>query len=144
MRKQLRLTMAIMAGAIALAVAAAACGDDDDNGGATSEVQLTQDDNGKSFTVSRGGTVIVALTSNPSTGYAWSVVSPEPKNLELDGQPRYVPPGSTTPVVGAPGTEVFTFKAVEKGTSTLRMEYRRSFEPNEPPQGTFSVEVEVK
>ena len=145
MRKQLTLTMAVVASAIALGLAAAACGDDDNNNGkAPAEVQLTQADNGKSVNVSNGGTLIVALTSNPSTGYAWSVVSPEPKNLELDGQPKYVPPGSTTPVVGAPGTEVFTFKAVEKGTSTLKMEYRRSFEPNEPAQETFSVEVQVK
>lgn len=142
MRWQLTRTVVLMAAATALALFLSACGDDDDD--AAAEVQLTQADSGKTVSLARGGTLIVALTSNPSTGYAWSVVSPEPKNLELDGEPKFVPPGSTSPVVGAAGTQVFTFKAVATGKSTLRMEYRRSFEPNEPAQGTFTVEVEVK
>lgn len=142
MRWQLSRMAFLIAAATALALFLAACGDDDDD--AAAEVQLTQADSGKTVSLARGGTLIVALTSNPSTGYAWSVVSPEPKNLELDGQPEFVPPGSTSPVVGAAGTQVFTFKAVATGKSTLRMEYRRSFEPNEPAQGTFTVEVEVK
>jgi inhibitor of cysteine peptidase len=129
----------------ALFLFAASCGDDDDDDAqAPDEVQLTQADDGTDVALADGGTLIVALPSNPSTGFAWAIVAPEPSNIELDGQPKFVPPGSTTPVVGAPGTEVFTFKTIADGTSTLKMEYRRSFEPNAPPGDTFSVEVEVR
>jgi predicted secreted protein len=90
------------------------------------------------------GTLIVALVSNPSTGYSWYVVSPEPAHLELDGEPKYIPPGSTSPVVGAAGTQVFTFKATGSGTSTLLMEYRRITTPPEPAAETFTVTVETR
>jgi len=127
-----------------MALGAAACGDDDDSDGdVPEEVQLTETDSGKSFEVADGGKVIVALASNPSTGFSWAVAEPGPANLDLEGEPKFVPAGSTTPVVGAGGTEVFTFKAVGKGESTLKVEYRRSFE-NNPPEKTFTVEIDVK
>ncbi len=142
------LIPAALVGGLALAISAAACGDDDDdgggNGGAPSEVQLTGDDNGKTVSVAKDGTVIIALVSNPSTGFSWAVISDEPDNLELEGEPKFVPPGSTTPVVGAPGTEVFTFKAVETGTSKLSMGYARSWEQGVQPEQTFEITVVVE
>ena len=140
------LLPAALVGLFAISMSVAACGDDDDDddGDAPDEVQLTQDDDGKTVTVALDGTLIVALTSNPSTGYSWAVVADEPTNLELDGEPTYVPPGSTTPVVGAAGTEVFTFKAIKAGTSKLSMAYSRSFESGVAPEETFEVTVVVK
>jgi inhibitor of cysteine peptidase len=136
--------------AMGLIALSAGCGDDDDenggNGGGDvpAEVQVTDADDGGSFEVAVDGTVIVALPSNPSTGYSWAIVAPEPANLELEGEPKFVPAGSTTPVVGAPGTEVFTLKATSTGTSILSMAYSRSFEPGATPEKTFTVTVEVR
>ncbi|MBE0609973.1 MAG: protease inhibitor I42 family protein [Dehalococcoidia bacterium] len=146
-RKLAWLFPAALAGLLAVSLSTAACGDDDDdddNGGAPNEVQLSKADNGKTVTVAMNGTVIVALASNPSTGYSWAVVATEPANLELEGEPTYVPPGSTTPVVGAAGTEVFTFKAIRTGSSKLSMAYARSFETGVAPVETFEVTVEVE
>jgi inhibitor of cysteine peptidase len=131
-------------GVLVLSLVAAACGDDDDDSVAPDEVQLTKADNGKTVAVTNGGTLIVALASNPSTGYSWAVVADEPTNLELEGEPAYVPPGSTTPVVGAAGTEVFTFKAIKTGTAKLSMAYARSFETGVEPEETFEVTVKVE
>jgi inhibitor of cysteine peptidase len=108
------------------------------------EVQLTDADNGRSVTLANGGTLIIALTSNPSTGFAWSVADPSPSQLVLQGEPQYVPAGSTTPVVGAAGTQVFTFKATATGEAKLTLNYARSFEPNVPPNKTFTVTVTVE
>lgn len=144
-RKLTWLFPAAIAGLLAASLSTAACGDDDDDGGdAPTEVQLTKADDGKTVTVALNGTVIVALASNPSTGYSWAVVATEPANLELEGEPTYVPPGSTTPVVGAAGTEVFTFKAIKTGTSKLSMAYSRSFETGVEPEETFKVTVKVE
>jgi predicted secreted protein len=145
----------VVVGISALAVAGvlSACGDDDndDNGDPTvtsspapAEVQLTEPDNGTTVTLAADGTLIVALASNPSTGYSWAIVSPEPEFLELDGEPKFVPAGSTTPVVGAGGTQVFTLKATGAGTSTLMMEYNRTTTPPEEPEETFTVTVVTK
>jgi inhibitor of cysteine peptidase len=108
------------------------------------EVQLTDADDGAKVGLANGGTLIVALPSNPSTGFSWSVGEQSSPRLELQGEPQYVPPGSTTPVVGAAGTQVFTFKAIAAGTATLTLEYRRPFEPGVAPQDEFTVTVEVR
>ena len=108
------------------------------------EVQLTDADDGTTVQLANEGTLIVALASNPTTGYSWAVSEQSDPQLVLQGEPTYVPAGSTTPVVGAGGTEVFRFKATDTGTATLTLEYRRSFEPGVPPQKTFSVMVEIR
>ena len=108
------------------------------------EVQLTEADNGSSVKLASGGQLIVALTSNASTGYTWSVQDPAPSQLELQGEPKYVPPGSTTNVVGAAGTQVFTFVAQSSGSAKLTLQYKRPFEPNAAPAQTFSVTVDVR
>jgi len=107
------------------------------------EVQLTDRDDGGTARLALDGSLIVALTSNPSTGFAWSVSERTGQGLVLTGPPAYVPGGPTAPVVGAPGTEVFTFRAVESGTFQLVLEYRRSFEPDQPPARTFRVTVAI-
>ncbi len=144
-RPRLMFVALILVGASATG---AACGDDDDDdeidGTVPIEVQLTKADDGKTVEVQPGGTLIVALPSNPSTGFSWSVTAPEPGNVELVGEPTYVPPGSTSPVVGAAGTQVFTFRPFEAGTDTLTMGYARSFEPGVAPAETFSVTITVK
>ena len=109
-----------------------------------SEVQLTDSDNGSSVRLANGGQLIVALISNASTGYSWSVQDPAPGQLELQGEPRYVPPGSTNNVVGAPGTQVFTFLAKSSGSARLTLQYKRPFEPGAAPDETFSVTVDIR
>ena len=106
------------------------------------EVQLTELNAGSSVAIAQDGTLILALASNPSTGYRWEVTS-LPGFLEQQGEPSYVPPGSTQPVLGASGTEVFTFEAVQAGAATLELAYRRSFESG-PAERTFSIEVQVQ
>lgn len=108
------------------------------------EVQLTDADNGSSARLANGGQLIVALASNVSTGYTWSVQDPSPGQLELRGEPKYVPPGSTSNVVGAAGTQVFTFVAKAAGSAKLTLEYKRPFEPNAAPDKTFSVTVDIR
>ena len=146
---------------IALAiVSTAACGDEDDDAepaAATqtatvaptqapfpAEMQLADADNGKTVQLANGGTLIVALPSNPTTGFSWSVAESSGAQLELQGEPAYVPAGSTSPVVGAGGTEVFTFAAVDDGTAMLTLVYRRPFEPGVAPAQTFTVTVEIR
>jgi inhibitor of cysteine peptidase len=107
------------------------------------ELQVTDRDDGGSVRIARGGSLVVALASNPSTGYAWTVSERTGSGLVLTGPATYLPPGSTAPVVGAPGTEVLRFDAVSAGTYELRLEYRRSFEPNAAPERTFRVTVQI-
>lgn len=140
------LSVAMLVG---ISTLAAGCEDKDEGSGgeatpAPAEVQLTEVDDGSTVALASDGTLIVALASNPSTGYLWAIVSPEPAFLELDGEPKFVPAGSTTAVPGAGGTQVFTLRATGAGTSTLNMAYSRTTTPQQEPEGTFTVTVETK
>jgi len=117
-----------------------------------SEVHLTDADNGSTVKLGRGGTLIISLESNPSTGYSWSFAGLAGPELELVGEPQYVPPTSTaTPVVGAAGTQVFTFRATGTGMPPagtpaivqLALDYKRGFEPDATPAQAFRITVEI-
>jgi inhibitor of cysteine peptidase len=91
-------------------------------------VTLTEADNNGMVSLSVGDTLVVRLPSNPSTGYSWSVAQNNPGvPLQPIGSPSFerredVPPG-------APGVQVFRFRAAGGGSSFLRMIYHRPFEP---------------
>lgn len=91
----------------------------------------------------RGQLLAIALDSNASTGYAWEIVE--------DGSPLLEPapvPASTAPAAppmpGAGGTSRWRYRAVQTGTTTLRLVYRRSWEQGVEPMRTASYRVVVE
>jgi inhibitor of cysteine peptidase len=109
------------------------------------EVKIDAAANGGSVEVKNGQILVVALESNPTTGYAWEVSEVDSGLLQLQGQSDYKA-GDTggTLVVGAGGAESFRFLASGSGETTLKMVYRRSWETDVEPLQTFSVQVKVK
>jgi inhibitor of cysteine peptidase len=88
------------------------------------------------------------LCSNPSTGFGWPE-SAQISDLTIVQQTdhKYVAPqteGSATPATGTPGQEVWTFKALKKGTSTIYVEYSRPWEGGEKGEWTFRLTLVVK
>jgi len=91
----------------------------------------------------RGQLLAIALDSNASTGYAWEIVE--------DGSPVLEPvpvPASTAPAAppmpGAGGTSRWRYRAVQTGTTTLHLVYRRSWEQGVEPVRTASYRVVVE
>jgi inhibitor of cysteine peptidase len=105
------------------------------------EVQFTELNEGEVIAVPEGGEIVVALASNPSTGLSWWVRD-LPAQLQLNGEPVFVPAGSTEPVLGAPGTEVFRFRAAELGSGDLVLQYALSF-ASKDPEDVYSITVVV-
>ena len=68
----------------------------------------------------------IELSSTPSTGYIWAVGSPFDTTLLVMKSKVFVP-GKDTTLPGKPGTDVFTFKAVNKGTVTVRMILKKEY-----------------
>ncbi len=100
---------------------------------------LTRDISG----VKVGDVVKVTMASNPSTGFKWGLAGiSDPTVLAQDGEPEYVPPDSTAP--GAGGQEVWTFKALKKGTTNISLEYSRPWEGGEKAEWTLDIIVSVK
>jgi len=103
---------------------------------------LTAADSGKQITISDGDSFTVTLDSNPSTGFAWSISAITNEAVIDDVSNEFN--GADTGMMGAGGQEVWTFEALDKGTSTIEMQYSRSWETGVEPAATFNVTVVVK
>jgi len=93
------------------------------------------------------GSLTVTLCSNPSTGFEWESarISNQTVLQQVDHKfeaPEYT--GDGPPPPGSPGKEVWTFKALKEGKSTISMEYSRPWEGGEKAAWTFVLTVVVK
>jgi inhibitor of cysteine peptidase len=105
-------------------------------------VTVTDRDNGTDVDLTAGGTLIVKLPSNPSTGYSWAVAG-DPSPLKLH-KTSFVQKSHSGQMVGSAGTQVLRFGANSVGMGNLTVVYRRSWEYNVPPVTTFTVRVNVR
>ena len=129
------LVVALLA---ALALALAGC---DSSGG---DAVVTDADAGETVTLDVGQDLVVRLESNPSTGYSWEAIE-IPAVLEGPSAPTHEQDSEAEGVVGAAGTDVFTFTASEDaGDGTLVLAYRRPWEENVPAEEEFVLEVTVR
>lgn len=89
------------------------------------------------------GTLTLTLESNPTTGFQWELSSISDQNV-LEKQSNTFEAPEESGMVGAPGKEVWVFKALKKGTSTISLEYSRPWEGGEEGVQTFTIHVTVK
>ncbi len=99
---------------------------------------------GRSEIVKRGDTIAVHLDSTPSTGYRWELTRLAGASVVQVGLPDYQPETAAgVPRVGAPGHTTFRFRAMQPGTSSIDLAYRRPFEPGAAPARTVRFEIAV-
>jgi predicted secreted protein len=111
------------------------------SGDTSASLELTAADSGKQVAVDAGASFTVTLDSNPSTGFAWSIsdITAEAVIDDVGSEFKDADNG----MVGAGGQEVWTFDALAEGTSTIEMQYSRSWETDVEPAETFTVTVVV-
>jgi len=85
-----------------------------------------------------GGELTVALGSNPTTGYQWTeeALIRDDDIIEQISH-AFVAPETDKP--GASGEEIWTFKALERGTTTILLIYSRSW--GEAGVGFWTVDI---
>ena len=105
-------------------------------------VTVTDKDNDGKVSLTKGQELVVRLEIRTGTGFTWEVSPVEGKRLEQLGKPA-LERGSGGRA-GGPAFQVFRFKAVRAGTTTLELNYRRPFEKNAKPARTFKIKVTVK
>jgi len=89
----------------------------------------------------------VTLCSNPTTGFEWESARISDQAVLQQTDHKFVPPeakGDRPPAPGTPGKEVWTFKALKKGTCSVSMKYSRPWEGGEKGAWTFNLSVVVK
>jgi inhibitor of cysteine peptidase len=98
----------------------------------------------KAIEIAEGGVVTVSLGSNPSTGFSWNETAQIEAPAVLEQTDSKVLPSEKEGLVGASGSQVWTFKALQKGTTTVSLEYGRPWEGGEKGVWTFELTVTVK
>ena len=108
--------------------------------GCASEVK-TYTDSGQSIGISANQQFVIALGSNPTTGYSWQE-SYDDTMLELVEKTYKPGEAAEQGVVGAGGVEYFRFKALKAGKTEINMVYKRPWEKEAIEQKTFTVNTD--
>jgi len=90
-----------------------------------------------------GDSLTVTLESNATTGFQWELAEISDQTVLAEVGHEYQAPEAGA-AVGAGGQEVWTFKALKKGKSTISMQYLRPWEEDVEPAQTFALTVVVK
>ncbi len=96
----------------------------------------------RQITVKSGDSFKVTLYAHWSAGMKWSVRYSEPGIVRVDGAREFIndgPPGS----VGSPGREIWTFKALDTGVTTIIMAYSSVANLPDAPQNVNTLKLVV-
>jgi inhibitor of cysteine peptidase len=94
----------------------------------------------------KSGTLTVTLCSNPSTGFQWNADAEisDTSVIKQDSHEFIQPLVETDEMItGAPGKEVWVFKALSEGTATISFSYSRPWEGGEKDVWTLDISVTV-
>jgi inhibitor of cysteine peptidase len=97
---------------------------------------------GNEFEIEVNDKIRAKLCANPTTGFTW-ICKMDDENgvIKLESQ-EYVAPD--TELVGASGTDVWTFKAVKEGTALITMEYSQDWEGGTKAERTYVLDITVE
>jgi len=84
--------------------------------------------------------VLIALESNPSTGYSW-VAEYDNAILELVEETFELGEYAKQGLIGAGGTELFRFKGLSSGKTEVTFNYKRSWETEVLETQVFTVDI---
>jgi inhibitor of cysteine peptidase len=88
-----------------------------------------------------GEDLVIALPSNPTTGYSWMVTGKaDPGVVSLMGSDFET---SSQNAAGVAGHQRFTFRAGGRGRTTIKFDYRRPWESSDPAKSA-SFEIVVR
>lgn len=142
-KKDLRILIIFVAAVMmAAAVLFSGCGTKEETKTDDSEaetVDVTEKD--ESITTEVDKEFAVRLSGNEGTGYSWTLAKePDSKLLTKVWEDTYV--DDLKP--GAENLQVFKFKALAEGSTSLEFQYTRPWETGEPPEKTRTVTVTIK
>ncbi len=103
----------------------------------------TYDDSGQPIDIGLNREFVIALGSNPTTGYSWQLTHDE-NMLNLVEQTYKPGEEVKDSVVGAGGVEYFRFKTLKKGETKITLVYKRPWEEPTPEDETKVFTVRIK
>ncbi|MBI5896866.1 MAG: protease inhibitor I42 family protein [Desulfobacterales bacterium] len=85
--------------------------------------------------------VLIQLPENPTTGYQWQIEAFDPRVLTAAGSDVAASSGGR---LGGGGLRTFVFTALAPGRTTVRLRYRRPWEPEPQAGESFSIGIHVQ
>jgi len=107
--------------------------------GCVGEVK-TYTDPGRAISTGVNQEFVIALGSNPTTGYMWQE-SYDEDMLKLLESKYEMGEEAKQGVVGAGGVDYFRFKTLNKGETEITMVYKRPWEEEILDQKVFTVDI---
>jgi len=106
-----------------------------------SVVFISQDQNGREFTLDRGDALEISLPVTSGTGYTWQAELIAGGIVTQVGEPEIKHDRSTP---GASGHQVFHFTRGTSGSGTLELRYLRPWEKDKAPAKVFRIKLTVR
>jgi inhibitor of cysteine peptidase len=100
----------------------------------------TYADSGQTINTGVNQEFVIALDSNPTTGYSWQE-SYDESMLELVAKSYEPGKQAQQGVVGAGGVEYFQFKALKAGKIEITLVYQRPWEEEPIDQKMFTINI---
>lgn len=86
--------------------------------------------------VHSGQSFVIALPSNRTTGYSWTLITDGGVTVQPFGSTYFAP---VSKAMGAGGTELWIFRALAAGNATLKLRYARPFDRGDAKTESFRV-----
>jgi len=99
----------------------------------------TYTDPGQTIDIGVNQEFVIALGSNPTTGYSWQASYDETMLELVGGQSTYKE--AKQGVVGAGGVEYFRFKALKTERTKITLVYKRPWEEEVLDQKVFTINI---
>jgi len=101
-------------------------------------IAVTESDNGREFTLSRGDRLEISLPATSGTGYTWQAAPIATALVKPVGDTKFK---LDSAMPGASGHQIFQFSVEASGSGTLEMRYVRPWEKGTPPARVFKIRL---
>jgi len=115
--------------------------------GVVKQIAIDSSHDGQEIEVPAGQLLVIALESNPTTGFKWELSEPIDEGSLALIQSKYEPGEQAKqdpPIPGAGGTELWTFETLTAGEAIISMGYSRPWEGGEKAARTFNLTVIIR
>ena len=105
------------------------------------KVVVNKYDNGKSFDLLKGDTLVIEIPEIPTTGYKWEIEEIDNKVIEFSESIFSI---SLDSGIGGGGLRKYYFKILSSGMTKIQLSLRRKWESDNSAVDKFEINICIK
>ena len=106
-------------------------------------ITIKEDDQKEKYSVRKNDLIKIILKANPSTGYQWSIENMDTSRVIIIDE-TYTTENIEREIVGGGGDKIYLFKAINRGSTAIDIEYFRPFEKELQPIKKIHINLEIR